>query len=102
MGCGYFRIAGLAVSGLAAFLGTEARAANPAAELEAPAVDVVGTTPLPGVGTPISAVPANGQTASDRQIGALPSPGLPDFLERGMGGFVTSTSQGNPFQSDVS
>src|SRR6476661_7269793 len=77
-------------------------AANPAAELEAPTVDVVGTTPLPGVGTPISAVPANVQTATDRQIEALPSPSLPDFLERGMGGFVSSTSQGNPFQPDVS
>src|SRR3954470_16981135 len=107
MGRGYFRIASLAVSGLAAVLGVEAGAANPAAELEAPAVDVGGTTPLPGVGTPISAVPANvpsatDQTATDRQIDALPSPALPDFLERGMGGFVTSTSQGNPFQSDVS
>src|SRR3954463_14993195 len=102
MGCGYFRIAGLAVSGLAAFLGIDAGAANPAAELEAPAVDVVGTTPLPGVGTPISAVPANVQTANDRQIDALPSPALPDFLERAMGGFLSSTSQGNPFQSDVS
>src|SRR3954465_432182 len=102
MGCGYFRIAGLAVGGLAAFLGTEARAANPAAELEAPAGDVVGTTPLPGVGTPISAVPANVQTANDRQIEALPSPALPAFLERAMGGFLSSTSQGNPFQSDVS
>jgi len=77
-------------------------AANPAAELEAPAVDVVGTTPLPGVGTPISAVPANVQTATDRQIEALPSPSLPDFLERGMAGFVSSTAQGNPFQPDVS
>ena len=79
-----------------------AHAANPAAELEAPAVDVVGTTPLPGVGTPTSKVPANVQTATDRQIEALPSPALPDFLERSMGGFVSSTSQGNPFQPDVS
>src|SRR6185503_5028475 len=72
-------------------------AANPAAELEAPVVDVVGTTPLPGVGTPISKVPANVQTATDRQL-----PALPDFFERSMGGFVSSTSQGNPFQPDVS
>ena len=97
MGRGYLRIAGLAAG-----LVIEAHAANPAAELEAPAVDVVGTTPLPGVGTPLSTVPANVQGASDRQIDALPSPSLPDFLERGMGGFVSSTSQGNPFQPDVS
>src|SRR5262249_16839353 len=55
-----------------------------------------------GVGTPISTVPANVQTANDRQIEALPSPALPDFLERSMGGFVSSSSQGNPFQPDVS
>jgi len=79
-----------------------AHAANPAAELEAPVVDVVGTTPLPGVGTPISKVPANVQTATDRQLEALPTPALPDFFERSMGGFVSSTSQGNPFQPDVS
>src|SRR5262249_58584195 len=42
------------------------------------------------------------QTATDRQIDALPSPSLPDFLERGMGGFVSSAPQGNPFQPDVS
>src|SRR4030095_5250632 len=76
-------------------------AANPAAELEAPAVDVVGTTPLPGVGTPVQQVPANVQTATDRAMEAIPSPGLPDFLERAMGGFVSSSSQGNPFQNDV-
>jgi outer membrane receptor protein involved in Fe transport len=88
--------------GLAAVLAAGAYAANPAAELEAPVVDVVGTTPLPGVGTPLPMVPANVQTATDRAMEAQPSPALPDFLERGMGGFVSSTSQGNPFQSDVS
>ena len=72
--------------GLAAcFAAGGALAQNPAAELEAPAVDVGGTTPLPGVGTPLQQVPANVQTATDRAIEALPSPGLPDFLERGMG-----------------
>jgi hypothetical protein len=34
-------------------------AENPATELEAPTVEVIGTTPLPGIGTPIVQVPAN-------------------------------------------
>jgi outer membrane receptor protein involved in Fe transport len=89
----------LVAGALAACLAPQARAANPAAELEAPVVDVVGTTPLPGVGTPLSQVPANVQTVSDRRLEAVPAPGLPDFLERGMGGFVSATSQGNPFQN---
>jgi len=96
------RITILVAGGLAAaHVADGGYAANPAAELEAPAVDVVGTTPLPGVGTPLQAVPANVQTATDRAMEAQPSPGLPDFLERGMGGFVSSSSQGNPFQNDV-
>ena len=86
----------------AACLAAGALAQNPAAELEAPTVYVVGTTPLPGVGTPVSQVPANVQTVTDRRLEALPTPALPDFLERGMGGIVSATSQGNPFQNDVS
>ena len=46
---------------------------------------LVGTTPLPGVGTPLPMVPANVQTATDRAMETLPSPALPDFLESGMG-----------------
>lgn len=105
MGRRHFRVAAALVAGAAAAALAGAappNPLNPAAELEAPAVDVVGTTPLPGVGTPVSAVPANVQTAADRQIEALPSPALPDFLERAMGGVVSSTSQGNPYQNDVS
>src|SRR6266571_4725771 len=78
----------------AACLAAGALAQNPAAELEAPTVYVVGT--------PVSQVPANVQTVTDRRLEALPTPALPDFLERGMGGIVSATSQGNPFQSDVS
>lgn len=86
----------------AACLGAEALAQNPAAEFEEPVIEVIGTMPLPGVGTPRSQVPANVQTATDRELNALPAPGLPDFLERAMGSFVSATSQGNPFQNDVS
>ena len=94
MGRRDLRITILVAGGLAAaHVADGGYAANPAAELEAPAVDVVGTTPLPGVGTPLQAVPANVQTATDRAMEAQPSPGLPDFLERGMGGFVSSSSQ---------
>lgn len=38
-----------------------AAADNPAEILETPAVHVIGTTPLPGLGTPISDAPANVQ-----------------------------------------
>ena len=103
MGRRDLRVAALVAAAAAAHAAAAPPApVNPAAELELPTVDVVGTTPLPGVGTPLSAVPANVQTATERQIDTLPSPSLPDFLERSMGGFVSSSSQGNPFQPDVS
>ncbi len=86
----------------AAAPGAEVLAQNPAVRLEAPAIDIVGTTPLPGVGTPLSQVPANVQTATDRKLEALPTPALPDFLDSGTGSVVSATSQGNPFQSDLS
>lgn len=96
LACGSLRACALVVASI-----TTAWAANPAAQLEAPAVDVIGTTPLPGVGTPASQVPSNVQSATDEELDALPTPSLPDFLERSMGGFVSSISQGNPFQTDV-
>ncbi|MGZ5177200.1 MAG: hypothetical protein ACXWIS_23915, partial [Burkholderiales bacterium] len=43
-------------------------AENPAARIELPAVTVISTTPLPGLGVPLDQVPANAQAASGAQI----------------------------------
>ena len=62
-------------------------------------VDVVGNSPLPGLGMPLSAVPANVQVLrapTDRDRFAT----LPALLERMAGGTAMSTGQGNPFQPD--
>jgi hypothetical protein len=37
-------------------------------ELEAPTVEVIGTTPLPGLGVPVEQVPSNVQAVTDQQI----------------------------------
>lgn len=66
-----------------------------------PAVEVIGTTPLPGIGVPRDSVPANVQTGGAAE---LRNPGvlaLPDFMERGLDSVSVNASQGNPFQPDV-
>lgn len=74
---------------------------NPAAQLEAPTVEVVGTTPLPGLGTPIDQVPANVQAATGREIERQQSTDLSEFLERNLVGVNINSGQNNPFQPDV-
>jgi outer membrane receptor protein involved in Fe transport len=76
-------------------------AANPAAVLEAPTVEVVGTTPLPGIGTPINQVPGNVQAITGRQIEQQQSTDLSDFLNNNIGSVNINSGQANPFMPDV-
>lgn len=77
-------------------------AANKAEVLETQAVEVVGTTPLPSIGTPINQVPSNVQTATAKDIGQQESLNLGEFLDNNFGSINTSNSVGNPYQMDVS
>jgi outer membrane receptor protein involved in Fe transport len=65
-------------------------------------IDVIGTTPLPGLGTPLANVPANVQVFTSRALAAQRPRSLPDFLEQNAGGLMTRAAQGNAFQPDVS
>src|SRR4051794_41035704 len=61
LGCGH-SLKGVAVAALTLCLSALAHAAdNPAEVFELPSVDVVGVTPLPGLGTALRDVPANVQ-----------------------------------------
>ncbi len=75
---------------------------NPASKLEAPAVYVIGTTPLPGIGTPLEQVPANAQSVSSRELRDRMTPGIADYLGEAHAGFSVSDPQGNPYQSTLS
>ena len=61
-------------------------------------IEVIGTTPLPGLGVPLSLVPANVQVFSSGRR-ERPAP-LPDFLDRNAVGANASSGQGNAFQPD--
>lgn len=74
---------------------------NPAEVLELPRVEVIGTTPLPGLGTPIRDVPANVQVYTSREIGRQRQGNLGEFLEQNPTSVSINSSQGNPFQPDI-
>lgn len=76
-------------------------AENPAEVLEMPTVEVVGTTPLPGLGTPVRDVPANVQIFTSDDLAGQRQSSLADYLEQNPSGISANAAQGNPFQPDI-
>jgi iron complex outermembrane receptor protein len=74
---------------------------NPAEVMELGRIDVIGTTPLPGLGTPLANVPANVQVFGARGLERQRPITLPDFLERNAAATSLNAAQGNPFQPDL-
>lgn len=65
--------------------GTEG-APNPAEALELPTLEVIGTTLLPGLGTPARDVPANIQVHTQQELGTQRQSSLADYLEQNLTG----------------
>ena len=86
---------------LAAFAGGALAAGNPAEVLELPSVSVVGTTPLPGLGTPIKDVPANVQIEISADLARQRQTNLTDFLEQNPTSVTVNAAQGNPHQPEI-
>jgi outer membrane receptor protein involved in Fe transport len=74
---------------------------NPASVLEAPTVEVVGTTPLPGIGIPVDQVPASVQSATGASIRQQNTIDLSQFLDRNVGSVSITDGQVNPFMPDL-
>ena len=72
------------------------------AATELPRVDVIVTTPLPGLGTALRDVPANVQTYNGRELGKQRQGNLTEFLEQNPTSVNVNAAQGNPYQLDVS
>jgi iron complex outermembrane receptor protein len=75
---------------------------NPAEVLELPTVEVVGTTPLPGIGTPLRDVPANVQIYTSKDLAKQRQTNVTDYLEQNPTSVTINSGQGNPFQPDIS
>lgn len=78
-----------------------ALADNPPQVLETNAVEVVGTTPLPGMGVPLQEVPSNVQVVKGRELQEQQSLGVADYLQQNMLGVTVNDTQNNPYQPDV-
>jgi len=68
---------------------------------QATRVDVVDTTPLPGMNLPLNEIPAPVQTASETDIRNSAALELGDLMNRRLSGVFLNDMQGNPFQPDV-
>lgn len=64
-------------------------------------VDVIATTPLPGVDLDPNEIPTPVQAATQRDVEQSGALELSDFLNRRLGGVHVNEIQGNPFQPDV-
>lgn len=64
-------------------------------------MDVIATTPLPGVDLEPDEIPTPAQAATRRDIEMSGALDLPDFLNRRLGGVFVNEIQNNPFQPDV-
>src|SRR6185503_1573989 len=67
-----------------------------------PRVEIIGTTPLPGLGTPLRDVPANVQSYGSREFRRQRQGNLSEFLESNPTSVTVNAAQGNPYQADIS
>lgn len=64
-------------------------------------VEILGTTPLPGLTQRVDRYPGHVQRADDADIERARSSNLPDFMNQHLTGVTVNEVQGSPFQVDV-
>jgi iron complex outermembrane recepter protein len=78
-----------------------ALAENKAEALETGTIEVISTTPLPGIGTSIDQVPSNVQSVSSKDIAKQHTLELSDYINNNLGGVTVTEGQSNPYMADV-
>lgn len=63
--------------------------------------EVIGVTPLHGVGLSLEKIPSNVQSATDEDIRKSQSLDLSEYMSRNLGGVSINEAQNNPLQPDV-
>ena len=66
-----------------------------------PVVTVIGTTPLSGLGLPLTEIPAAVQNVGAKEIEAQHPNSITDYLAQNVTSVTLNSSQGNPYQPDV-
>lgn len=75
--------------------------AQSATEAQLPQVEVVGTSPLPGIGIEKNKLPYEVQSVTGEAIYRAQSLNLTEFMARNLSGVNVNEVQGSPFQADV-
>jgi outer membrane receptor protein involved in Fe transport len=70
-------------------------------ESNMPTVEVVGTTPLPGIGIDRKLLPYPVQTASERERRQSSAGNLTEYMSQNLTGVNVNEIQGSPFQNDL-
>jgi outer membrane receptor protein involved in Fe transport len=91
----------LAVAGVLAATSAYAADTVKTNKIKADNVDVVSTTPLPGVGLSINKVPANIQLVNGEEFKQQQSVTIADYMNNNLQGVSVVDTQNNPFQPDV-
>ena len=65
-------------------------------------IEVIGTTPLPGIGTPLEQIPSNVQTFGARDLERQRTGGVAEYLNFNANSVSLNSPTGNSFQPDVS
>lgn len=74
---------------------------NPAAATEGPAVEVVGTRPLPGLGTALRDIPSAVQSTTEEDLLRRDARDLPEGLATDFAGVSLDDALGNRFQQNL-
>lgn len=75
-------------------------AAEDEASVELDTVEVVGVTPIHGIGLPKDKIPANVQTATSKDIDRIEALDVSSFMNRQLGSVTVNAAQNNPLQPD--
>jgi hypothetical protein len=97
------RLTVIAAAIAAGWSGAPARAAGDQPVVTAPPqiVEIIGVTPLPGLGVSRDKIPSNVQSLNSGEVNGTDSANLPDALNRRLGSVFVNEIQGNPFQPDI-
>ncbi len=76
-------------------------AENKAEALETGKIEVISTTPLPGIGTSIDQVPSNVQSVGAKDLAKQHTLEMSDYINNNLGGVTVTEGQSNPYMADV-
>ena len=79
----------------------DAAAAAQSRPARAKKIEVISTTPLPGIGVPVDEVPANVQSAKSEDMEPQHTQDIADYINTNLGSVTINEGQSNPYMSDV-